>query len=92
MVMSNKTSAADMLDHCASVVRERGDNYGRPSDNFRRIADLWSVYLGRDVSLQDVGMLMALVKVARLMATPGHSDSLVDLAGYAAATYEAIND
>lgn len=90
--MIEKTSAADMLEACAHVVRERGDDYGRPSDNFKRIADLWSVYLGRDVTLQDVGMLMALVKIARLMATPGHGDSLVDLAGYAAATYEAIND
>lgn len=88
--MIEKTEAADMLEACAHVIRERGQDYGRPGDNFQRIADLWSVYLGMPVSLQDVGILMALVKVARLMATPGHEDSLVDLAGYAAATYEAV--
>ena len=84
--------SADMLIQAANIVKQRGNNYGKPAENFDRIARLWSAYLGREVSRQDVGMLMSLVKIARLMATPGHEDSLLDLAGYAAATFEAIND
>lgn len=84
--------SADMLIQAANTVKQRGNDYGNPAENFDRIARLWAAYLGHEVSRQDVGMLMSLVKIARLMATPGHEDSLVDLAGYAAATFEAVND
>ena len=35
---------------------------------------------------------MMLVKIARLMEAPHHTDSWVDIAGYAAVTAEAIAD
>jgi hypothetical protein len=36
------------------------------------------------LSASDVAYMMVLLKMARLMQTPGHRDSLVDMAGYAA--------
>lgn len=41
---------------------------------------------GSDVSIQpeDVAMLMALLKIARICSGTGTADSFVDLAGYAA--------
>jgi hypothetical protein len=39
----------------------------------------------------DVAMMMLLVKVARLMHSPGHQDSHIDIAGYASILEEIAN-
>lgn len=39
----------------------------------------------------DVAMMMLLVKVARLMNSPGHQDSHIDIAGYASILEEIAN-
>lgn len=81
------TVLRDALEH---VTAGRNLTYGEPEDNFRRIAALWRVYLrdqgerAAEVEAGDVALLMILMKVARLMASPSHRDSWVDLAGYAA--------
>lgn len=62
---------------------DREHDYGTPEDNFKTIAGLWSVYLGKEISSLDVAMLMALMKIARIKAGT-KPDSFVDLAGYAA--------
>lgn len=81
-----------ILEAAASAVKERGENYGSPASNFQRIADLWSSYTGHMYTMADVGVMMTLLKIARLKETPSHSDSWVDIAGYAAVTSEAIDD
>ncbi len=68
----------------ACVCGQRDQEYGAPEDNFGRIANFWSVYLGRKVYPVDVAMMMALLKVARIRSNKAHADSFVDLAGYAA--------
>lgn len=71
--------------------------YGHPRDDFAKIALLWTSYcdaktqgssprLGRIVvpfTPQDVAYMMILLKMARLMESPDHRDSIVDIAGYA---------
>lgn len=66
------------------VLQDRASQYGGVEDNFRTIANLWSVYLGRKVYPADVAAMMALLKIARAKANPKHGDNWVDLAGYAA--------
>lgn len=61
---------------------DRRNVYGHPADDFKRIADMWSAYLGVSITAEQVGMCQILVKVGRLAHTPGHFDSLVDVAGY----------
>ena len=74
-----------LLETAAKIVKgDRQKNYGTPEDNFKRIADLWSVYLGRSITPSDVAAMMILMKVARIMHDPSHMDSWVDIAGYAA--------
>ncbi len=79
-----------ILDAAIDAVTDRGLNYGRPEDNFARIARRWEVHLlnryGRVVKLDahDVAMMMVDMKVARLENSPAHADSWVDVAGYAA--------
>jgi hypothetical protein len=65
------------------LLEDRGGVYGPPITNHRRIASLWSTYLEHDVTPAQAAMCMALVKVARLIQTPDHADSVDDLAGYA---------
>lgn len=73
------------------VLQDRNSTYGKPEDNFRRIAELWTAYLGirpKDVGAPitptDVAKMMLLMKVARLAHNPTHKDSWVDLIGYGA--------
>lgn len=74
-----------------AVYGDRGRDYGTPMDNHTRTADLWSAWLRNRfrlawnfaITAEDVCALNRLQKEARLVQTPGHIDSLVDLAGYA---------
>ncbi len=70
----------------ACVTADRNRTYGPPEDSFAVIGQYWSTYLGVPVGAAQVGTLLALMKIARLQANPGHADSYVDLAGYAACT------
>lgn len=80
-----KTTRADILDAAKMCVcGQREQDYGNPEDNFRVIAGLWSAYSGTAFTAQDVAMMMALLKIARIKTGTATKDSFVDLAGYAA--------
>jgi len=65
--------------HCKAKLIWGGDD----DANFQDIADLWSVFLGRPTTRQEVAVCMVLVKSARLMKS-NKEDSWVDICGYAA--------
>lgn len=89
----SKLTRADIL-HAAEkcVCGQRETDYGTPEDNFKTIAELWEAYLNKActrgvnvrVEAKDVAVMMALLKIARIAAGGGKSDSWIDLAGYAA--------
>jgi hypothetical protein len=64
------------------IIEERGQQYGDAGHNHRRIAALWSAYLGTHVSAHDVAICMILVKVSRAKAGV-NPDNYEDMAGYA---------
>ena len=70
--------------------KNREQQYGSPEDNFALIADLWSSYLDKHITHQDVAMCMALLKIARIKTGVGTIDSFIDLAGYAACGGELL--
>jgi hypothetical protein len=83
----------ELLTAALDAVEKRPKAYGPPEQNFERIAALWNIYqldkyavtdIYHDLNATDVAAMMVLMKVARIMETPGHTDSWVDLAGYAA--------
>lgn len=85
--------AQDLLQEALNIVTgARRQAYGNPEDNFATIAALWHPYLVRrgfivpeqKLTPGDVAAMMVLMKVARLGETPGHKDSWLDIAGYAA--------
>ena len=82
--MSGETRAALLAEARAAVNGARNDSYDEPESNFERIAALWSAYLGREITPTDVAVMNVLQKVGRLMYSPTHWDSWVDIAGYAA--------
>ena len=71
-----------------AVCNDRQGRYGAPEDCFRRIGDLWAVYLGRSVSELDVANMMVLFKMGRAMSGKPHLDNYIDMAGYAACAGE----
>lgn len=79
----------ELLDEAAHLINgERDAVYGPPVINHTRIADLWTAYLGYDIQPSEVAIMLALVKVSRLAASPQHRDSYTDLAAYAAIAWE----
>lgn len=100
---------AEILEAARTCVcGEREQDYGSPEDNFETIGLLWGTYLRaahpelayviapNSVTANDVAMMMALLKIARIATGKGTADSFVDLAGYAAcggeiSTKEAAN-
>ena len=75
----------------AAVGGPRQGDYGHPAINFQRIADAWKALFGCEVTPAQASLAMVVVKLSRLVETPDHRDSLVDLAGYARVT-ELIGD
>ena len=78
----NRAETLDKAKTC--VCGQRENEYGSPEDNFASIASFWSVYKGIEFTANDVAMMMALLKIARIRTGTATDDSYVDLAGYAA--------
>lgn len=82
----------EALQAAINAVAERGENYGSVRENHLRIARLWSVVLGQDVTPEQVALCMTCLKVARLIETPDHEDSWIDIAGYGACGVEIATE
>lgn len=70
------------------VTKDRADTHGNMEDNFATIAEYWTIHLGYKVTPIDVGVMMALLKMARVKASTQHLDNYVDGAGYLACAGE----
>jgi hypothetical protein len=66
------------------VCTDRDTQYGSPEDSFTAIAALWSAYTGQTYTAHDVGVMMALLKIARIKTGQYKEDSYIDAAGYIA--------
>jgi len=69
------------------ITGDRAKTYGNASDNLQRIATMWGVVLGCEVTRQQVADCMILVKIARNVENATY-DSYVDICGYAAIGWE----
>lgn len=65
----------------ATVTADRRDVYGDPEDSYRRISAMRAVDECPDPQIREI-LGMIITKVARLVQTPDHLDSWVDVAGY----------
>jgi hypothetical protein len=80
----------EILQKAEQIINgKRAADYGDAYENHQRIANLWSVILETDVTPEQVYQCMIAVKLARLIVTPAHEDSWLDICGYAALGGEA---
>lgn len=63
---------------------QRAKDYGDAFEMHRRIGVGWSEILGVNVTAAQVALCMAWLKISRLIETPDHLDSFVDLVAYGA--------
>ena len=71
------------------VTQDRAATHGKMEDNFQLIADYWSLHCGHDITANDVGVMMTLLKLARIKnGQVGNADNYVDAAGYMACSGE----
>ena len=68
-------------DCLVDIIKERGKDYGPASVNLQRTADLWSAYLGTPITVEQVCICMALVKISR-MAASRKDDNYTDARAY----------
>lgn len=74
----------------------RAQYYGDARTNHQRIANLWNAFLesrpdvDRPLGAHEVALMMVFMKVARLIESPAHHDSYVDMAGYTAITEKIV--
>lgn len=72
------------LDEAASLIDDRGNDYGGIEQNFETIASLANTVLNRDLSAFDVAMILHCVKLARLRTSPTKRDNYLDGVNYLA--------
>lgn len=87
-----------MLHQAEELINgERQKDYGDKLPNFSQIADFWNAHLKfklsqyEKITAEDVALMMINVKQARLAKSPDHSDSILDVAGYAGC-YDKIRE
>lgn len=80
-----------ILDTAKEVIYgDREKTYGSPDKNLSLIATYWTAYISSCSALkiilnsEDVCIMMALLKLARLANDPTHTDSQLDVCGYMA--------
>ena len=71
-----------ILTSTASILTERGKDYGDPNICFGRIAKLASVFFERQVTEYEIAMIMHFVKLGRIMESPHKVDNWQDLVNY----------
>ena len=85
--------AAKLLAEAAKLVGgERSRQHGPARQNLGLTAELWSAYLGVDIQVADVALLVALLKIARARTGAPDVDHFRDLAGYAGLAGELATD
>lgn len=79
------TTRTNVLQKAEQVIsQDRQDEYGSPYDSFKEIAAGWSIILEKDVEPHQVALCMNWLKTVRIKNNKTHTDSWVDMAGYAA--------
>lgn len=75
------------LDTVHEIITSRGEGYGPPAENLKRIAIGWGVIFQRPVTPRQVVQAMIWTKLARDVES-ADPDNMFDIAGYAAISAE----
>jgi len=86
----------DILRLAEAAVTDREKQYSSPDVNYDRVARIVTVILeeklrlGVELSPADMIMINLAIKLSRLIETPDHRDTQVDIAGYASLMSEVV--
>jgi hypothetical protein len=81
------------------ITKDRNNQYGKPTQDFERIANLLSALgftaasggtIFGPIKPHQVAMMMIALKLSRLAWDPTNRDSWADIAGYAGCGYECV--
>ena len=53
----------ELLDACKVALNSRGQHYGKVLENHNRIAKIWSIILGSDITEEQVALMMVGLKL-----------------------------
>jgi hypothetical protein len=81
-----------ILHEAATIVAQRRQQYGSPTEHFEQVARRWTSTLGTAVRPETVLLCQLDLKLARLAHDPKHRDSLVDLIGYSILLHELLGE
>ena len=81
--ISSISSISSILLEAQNLVHgDRAKDYGDPTENWGQTAKLWSIIIGKEVSIDQAVMCMIAAKISRQLHT-SKRDNWVDMAGYA---------
>jgi hypothetical protein len=94
MIVLSQIDGDSVLLEAYNTGRERGQQYGPPTENFTAAAELFGSYFGADAVPSDYAVAMMLAKISRIKTGGMDREHLVDIAGYAraAAIAEGYDD
>jgi hypothetical protein len=78
------TKTEQLFANVLDTLHTRGTAYGHPIENHKRIANLWSAYLGFPIQPNEVAICMSLVKISRQAEDARIVDNYTDAIGYMA--------
>lgn len=96
--MNEDSPRASLLNEAKALVcQERNNDYGPPFEDFSRTADILNAMGyrgpdGRDLLAHDTAVILASVKLSRIVVSPQKRDHWADLAGYAACGHECADE
>lgn len=71
-----------VLHECADLIGERGKDYGGIENNFRKIAEIANLMIGKDMTPYDVAMVLVATKLARMSGSRDKRDNYLDAINY----------
>lgn len=96
--MNEDSPRASLLNEAKALVcQERNNDYGPPFEDFSRTADILDAMGyrgpgGRRLAAHDTAVILASVKLSRIVVSPQKRDHWADLAGYAACGHECADE
>jgi len=86
-------NAVDLIMKAGELVGgARAETHGDKHRNFQHIANYWNAHLatknGAPLTAEDVGLMMALLKIARTKCGQHNDDDAIDAIGYIACAGE----
>ena len=85
--VNERPHPGDLLTHAFALINERAGDYDNASNleqNYREIAAVASVVIGKPLTPRDVAMIMVVIKLIRSKSSPDKIDNYVDAMNYTA--------